>query len=152
MNTDPRETLETLLGLLGFFCEIEETRNESGGVVLQVHTAEKERLVGRRGEVLDDIQSLLNRMLQAKNKGAPKVQVDVEHYRAMQEDKLVSRVKELALSVRQTGRPLQLEPMNGYERRIVHNAFVDDPEIMTWSPPDDARLKRITLRLRDRIS
>jgi spoIIIJ-associated protein len=148
MTTDPRETLETLLGLLGFFCEIEETQNDSGGVVLQVHTAEKDRLVGRRGEVLDDIQSLLNRMLQAKNKGAPKVQVDVEHYRAMQEDKLIARVKELALSVRQTGRPLQLEPMNGYERRIVHNAFLDDPEVMTWSPPEEARLKRITLRLR----
>jgi spoIIIJ-associated protein len=150
MTTDPRETLETLLGLLGFFCEIEETRNEAGAVLLQVHTAEKDRLLGRRGEVLDDIQSLLNRMLQAKSKGAPKVQVDVEHYRAMQEDKLVSRVRELALSVRQTGRPLQLEPMNGYERRIVHNAFMDDPEVMTWSPPDETRLKRITLRLRNK--
>jgi predicted RNA-binding protein Jag len=38
--------------------------------------------------------------------------------------------------------------MNGYERRIVHNAFKDDPQVMTWSPPDDARLKRITLRAR----
>jgi predicted RNA-binding protein Jag len=38
--------------------------------------------------------------------------------------------------------------MNAYERRIVHNAFKDDPEIATWSPPDDARLKRITLRKR----
>lgn len=139
-----------MLGMLGFFCEIEETRNETGGVVLQVHTAEKERLIGRRGETLDDIQALLNRMLQAKNKGAPKVQVDVEHYRAMQEDKLVNRVRELAESVRQTGKALQLEPMNGYERRIVHNAFLDDPEITTWSPPDEARLKRVTLRLRNK--
>ena len=38
--------------------------------------------------------------------------------------------------------------MNAYERRIVHNAFKDDPEVMTWSPPDDARVKRITLRKR----
>ena len=149
MSTDPRETLETMLSLLGFFCEIEETRGDSNSVVLQIHTAEKERLIGRRGETLDDMQALLNRMLQAKSKGAPKVQVDVEHYRAMQEDQLVSRVRELALSVRQSGRPIQLEPMNGYERRIVHNAFVEDPEIATWSPPDDARLKRITLRLRN---
>lgn len=139
-----------MLGLLGYFCEIQETRSPAGNVLLQVHTAEKERLIGKRGALLDDIQVLLNRMLQAKSKGAPKVQVDVEHFRAMQEDQLVSRVKELAMSVRQTGRPLQLEPMNGYDRRIVHNAFVDDPEIMTWSPPDDARLKRITLRLRSR--
>jgi spoIIIJ-associated protein len=151
MNTDPRETLETMLGMLGFFCEIEETQNEAGGVVLQVHTAEKDRLIGRRGETLDDIQALLNRMLQAKHKGAPKVQVDVEHYRAMQEDKLVMRVRELSQSVRQTGKPLQLEPMNGYERRIVHNAFLEDPEVTTWSPPEEARLKRVTLRLRNKV-
>jgi len=50
--------------------------------------------------------------------------------------------------VRLSGRPVHLEPMNAYERRIVHNAFADDPEIKTWSPPDDSRLKRITLRLR----
>ena len=148
MSADPRETLETMLSLLGFFCEIQETRSASGGVLLQVHTAEKDRLIGRNGQILDDIQSLLNRMLQARSKGAPKVQVDVEYYRAMQEDKLVARVRELAASVRQTGRSLQLEPMNGYERRVVHNAFLDDPEVMTWSPPDDARLKRITLKLR----
>jgi spoIIIJ-associated protein len=57
-------------------------------------------------------------------------------------------VRQVADVVRQTGRSYQLEPMNGYERRIVHNAFKDDPEVMTWSPPDDARLKRITLRAR----
>lgn len=150
MSADPRETLETMLGMLGFFCEIQESYTEAGGLVLQIHSAEKDRLIGRHGEVLDDIQALLNRMLQARSKGAPKVQVDVEHYRAMQEDKLVTRVRELAISVRQTGRSLQLEPMNGYERRIVHNAFAEDPEIATWSPPDDARLKRITLRLRSK--
>jgi spoIIIJ-associated protein len=148
MSVDPRETLETMLSLLGFFCEIQETRSVSGGLLLQIHTAEKDRLIGRHGQVLDDIQSLLNRMLQAKNKGAPKVQVDVEYYRAMQEDKLVSRVRELALSVRQSGRSLQLEPMNAYERRVVHNAFMEDPAVTTWSPPDEARLKRITLKLR----
>ncbi|MEY2597841.1 MAG: hypothetical protein RLZZ142_100 [Verrucomicrobiota bacterium] len=148
MHVDPRETLETMLGQLGLFCEIQETRGASGCTVLQVYTAEKARLIGRHGEVLDDLQALLNRILQARDKGAPKVQVDVEHYRAMQEDALVARVREMADSVRQTGRPLQLEPMNGYERRIVHNAFADDPEIQTWSPKDDARLKRITLRRR----
>ena len=42
--------------------------------------------------------------------------------------------------------------MNAYERRIVHNAFKDDPEIITWSPPDDARIKRITLRRRPQVA
>lgn len=147
MKLDPRETLESMLGLLGFFCNVEESQQGSS-IVLQIYSAEKDRLIGKNGKVLEDIQTLLNRILQASDKHAPKVQVDVEHYRAMQEDQLVSRVREIAQNVRLTGRSIQLEPMNAYERRIVHNAFAEDPEIKTWSPPDDSRLKRITLRRR----
>ncbi len=147
MKLDPRETLESMLGLLGFFCNVEESQQGSS-IILQIYSAEKDRLIGKNGKVLEDIQTLLNRILQASDKHAPKVQVDVEHYRAMQEDQLVSRVRELAQNVRLTGRSIQLEPMNAYERRIVHNAFAEDPEIKTWSPPDGSRLKRITLRRR----
>ena len=70
----------------------------------------------------------------------------MEHWREMKDDNLLNQVKQLGDIVRKTGRPYQLEPMNSYQRRIVHNAFKDDPEVMSWSPPDDARLKRITLR------
>ena len=147
MKLDPRETLESMLGLLGFFCNVEESQ-QGNSMVLQIYSAEKDRLIGKHGKVLEDIQTLLNRILQAADKHAPKVQVDVEHYRAMQEDQLVSRIRELAQNVRLSGRSIQLEPMNAYERRIVHNAFADDPDIKTWSPPDDSRLKRITLKRR----
>jgi spoIIIJ-associated protein len=145
MSLNPRETLDTMLGLLGFICEIQESETDYG-IQLQVYTAEKERLIGRNGALLEDIQLLLNRILQAKDKNAPRVQVDIEHFRGMKDDSLVHRVRQIAEIVRQTGRPYQLEPMNAYERRIVHNAFKDDPEIASWSPPDDARIKRITLR------
>jgi spoIIIJ-associated protein len=57
----------------------------------------------------------------------------------------VQRVRELAERVRISGRSLQLEPMNSYERRLVHNAFKDDPDVATWSPSDSARIKQITL-------
>ena len=87
-------------------------------------------------------------LLQARKKNASKVQVDIEHWREMRDDSLAHRVRQIAEIVRQTGRPYHLEPMNAYERRIVHNAFKDDPEVMTWSPPDDARVKRITLKRR----
>lgn len=146
-SPDPKETLDTMLGLLGFITEIKEFRHEHG-LTLQVYTGEKERLIGRNGEVLEDIQLLLNRTLQAKHKDAPKVQVDIEHWREMKDDQLAHKVRQLAEIVRKTGRPFQLEPMNAYERRIVHHAFKDDPEVATWSPPDDARIKRITLKRR----
>src|SRR3954464_9797542 len=141
----PKELLDTILGYLGFVVQIEEMENESGNLVLQIYTEESARLIGRDGETLEAIQFLVNRLIQAKDKEAPKVMVDCEHYRSMREEKIVQRVRELAERVRISGRSLQLEPMNSYERRIVHNAFKDDPEIGTWSPSDSARIKQITL-------
>ena len=146
-SLNPKETLDTMLGLLGFVCEIKEFEHDHGAT-LQVYTAEKERLIGRNGALMEDIQLLLNRILQARDKQAPRVQVDIEHWREMKDDSLAHKVRQLAEIVRKTGRSYQLDAMNAYERRIVHNAFKDDPEIMTWSPPDDARIKRITLRKR----
>jgi spoIIIJ-associated protein len=141
----PKEILDDILGFLGFVVEIQETQNESGNLVLQIYTEESARIIGRDGETLEALQFLVNRLVQAKDKDARKVIVDCELYRSMREDKIVQRVRELAERVRVTGRSLQLEPMNSYERRIVHNAFKDDPDVATWSPSDSARIKQITL-------
>jgi spoIIIJ-associated protein len=140
-----KELLDTILGYLGFVVQIEESQNEAGNLVLQIYTEESQRLIGRDGETLEAIQFLLNRLLQTKDKDAPKVIVDCEMYRSMREDRIVQRVRDIAERVRVTGRSLQLEPMNSYERRIVHNAFKDDPDVATWSPSDSARIKQITL-------
>ena len=141
----PKELLDTILGYLGFVVQIEETQSEGGNLTLQIYTEESRRLIGRDGETLEAIQFLLNRLIQAKDKDAQKVIVDCEMYRSMREDQVVQRVRELAERVRITGRSIQLEPMNSYERRLVHNAFKDDPEVATWSPSDSARIKQITL-------
>jgi spoIIIJ-associated protein len=141
----PKELLDIMLGYLGFVVQIEETRNEGSNLTLQIYTEESRRLIGRDGATLDAIQFLLNRLLQAKDQNAEKVIVDCEHYRSMREDRIVHRVRELADRVRITGRSLQLEPMNSYERRLIHNAFKDDPDVATWSPSDSARIKQITL-------
>ena len=97
MTLNPRETLDTMLGLLGFICQIEEAQDDHG-VHLQVYSGEKDRLIGKNGELLDDIQLLLNRVLQARDKHAPKVLVDMEHYRGMKEDGLAQRVRKMAES------------------------------------------------------
>src|SRR4026209_1538506 len=137
----PKDLLDTMLGYLGFVVQIEETTNEGGNPTLQIYTEESRRLIGRDGETL----AATSVLLQARAKNAEKVIVDCEHYRSMREDRIVHRVRELAERVRITGRSLQLEPMNSYERRLVHNAFKDDPEVATWSPSDSARIKQITL-------
>ena len=148
MKQTPKEILDTMLGCLGFVFEIEEIPAENG-LTLQVYTPEKEALIGYNGQTMEDLQYLVNRVLQAQDATSPKVHVDVEHYRDMRKDLLVARVRKMAESVRQSGRPFHLEPMNSYDRRLVHDAFKNDPEVMTWSPPDDSRIKRITLKLRD---
>lgn len=140
-----KELLDTMLGYLGFVVEIEETKGDGANPTLQIYTEEADRLIGREGETLDAVQFLLNRLLQAKDAEAPKWIVDCEMYRSMRQDRIVQHVRQLAERVRISGRPLQLEPMNSYERRIVHEAFKDDPEVATWSPSDSARIKQITL-------
>jgi spoIIIJ-associated protein len=147
MSSPATDILDTMLGYLGFVCDIDE--EERGDfLLLQVHTTEKERLIGRHGEVLEDVQFLLNRILQARHPEVQRVQIDIEYYREMREDSIVQRARQIGDLVRKTGRPFHLDPMNAYDRRIIHNAFKDDPDIMTWSPPDESRIKRITLKKR----
>ena len=145
MNPTPQELLDTMLGHLGYAFDIQESTGPEGVLTLQIFTAEADRLIGPGGRTLDDLQLLLNRLLQARDRQAPRVVVDVEHYRTMQQDGFLREIRALADQVRATGRPVQLEPMNSYDRRLVHNAFKDDPQVTTVSPSDEARLKRITL-------
>ena len=140
-----RRLLDTMLGYLGFVVEIEETRSEGGNPTLQIYTEESRRLIGRDGETLEAIQFLLNRLIQAKEHGCAEGDCGLRNYRSMREDRIVHRVRELAERVRISGRPLQLEPMNSYERRIVHKPSRMIPEVATWSPSDSARIKQITL-------
>ncbi len=147
MNATPVEILDTILGFLGFVAEVKEEKND-GNTTLQILTNETDRLIGKHEEVMDDLQYLVNRLLASQTPPGARVIVDVQHYRSMRDDALVAKVRQLANAVRASGRPMQTATLNSYDRRIVHNAFKDDPELTTWSPSDDARMKRITIRKR----
>ena len=144
---EAKEILDTMLGYLGFVADIQEVETENGRQ-LQVFTAESDALIGHEGETLEDLQFLLNRILQAEDRSARRVQVDIGHWRAMRDDKLRQRVRQIAETVRISGRPVKLDPMNSYDRRIVHNTLKEDPAVMSFSPSDDARIKRITIQRR----
>ena len=79
---------------------------------------------------------------------APRIRVDVEFYRSMREDRMIARAKELAERVRSTGQDADLPPMNSYYRRLIHQVFVDDPQVASVSAGGDARFKRVTLKRR----
>jgi spoIIIJ-associated protein len=139
-----RETLELMLGHLGLVFEVEES-DQSGRTVLNIRTREAGRIIGRDGHALEDLQYLLNRILNRHDENAPAVIVDVEGYRQKENQDFLGRIRELAEQVRRTGRPIALSPMNSFDRRLVHQAFVDDPDIATQSEAGAARLKQITL-------
>jgi len=142
-----RSILDSMLGYLGFTVQIEESDGPDGPT-LQILTEDGDRLIGRRGETLEDIQYLVNRILLRHIADAPRIRVDVEYHRSMREDKLIEEAKHLAERVRATGHAMELPPLNSYYRRIVHNLFVNDPDILSVSDQSQARFKRITLKKR----
>ena len=145
-----RETLELMLGHLGLVFEIEEME-PAGRHVLNIHSREASRLIGRDGQVLEDLQYLLNRILNRTEEGAPSVIVDIDGYRQKEKQDFLGRIREMADEVRRTGRPIVLAPMNSFDRRLVHQAFAEDPEIATHSEEGSARLKQVTLQLRSSV-
>ena len=147
-NLTPRETLELLLGHLGFVFEIEETQSDDH-VVLNIRTRDPGRLVGREGRTLDDLQYLLNRMMDRGEEGASRVIVDVEGHRQKEQLDFLAAVRERAERVRSTGAPETLPPMNAYERWTVHQAFKDDPDLRTRSIQGDGpRHKQVVIEPR----
>jgi len=132
MPAEPKVTLEQLLNRLGFEATVEE-HNMDDGLFLDVQTADSGRLIGRQGQTLSDLQYLLNRMLFQQDPTSPKVTVDVGGYRAQARDALVKKAMDAAEKVRRWGDVVELEPLNAFDRRIVHNAIKDDPGVETHS-------------------
>jgi len=132
MPAQPKATLETILNLLGFTATVEEHHLEDG-LLLDVKTDDSGRLIGRQGQTLADLQYITNRMLFQQDPAVPKVMVDVSGYRAQARDALVRKAKEAAEKVRRWGDVVELEPLNAFDRRIIHQALKDDPGIETHS-------------------
>jgi len=132
MAAEPKPTLEKMLQLLGFSVTIEEHHMEEG-VLLDVKTDDSGRLIGRQGQTLSDLQYITNRLLFQQDPSAPKIMVDVSGYRAQAREALVKKAKDAAEKVRRWGDVVELEPLSAFDRRIIHQALKDDPNIETHS-------------------
>ena len=132
MPAQPKATLETLLQLLGFQATVEQHTLDDG-ILLDVKTEDSGRLIGRQGQTLSDLQYITNRLLFQQDQTVPKVTVDVSGYRAQVRDALVKKARDAAEKVRRWGDIVELEPMSSFDRRIVHHALKDDPDIETHS-------------------
>ncbi len=105
-------------------------------ITLHVEGADEEAmglLIGRRGETLRSVQFMVNLLVSRKVQKWPQVVVDVGNYRQRRQESLEGLARRMAERVRQSGRPLMLEPMGAYERRIVHLVLRSDPTVYTES-------------------
>lgn len=144
MPAQPKATLEKLLNLLGFSATVEEHSMDDGSL-LDVKTDDSGRLIGRQGQTLSDLQYITNRLLFQQDSSAPKVMVDVGGYRSQARDSLVKKAKDAAEKVRRWGDVVELEPMSSFDRRIIHQALKDDPDIETQSVEVDGTDKKAML-------
>lgn len=110
--------------------------NPEETLTLHVEGADEEAmslLIGRRGETLRSLQFMLNLLISRRIQRWPQVVVDVGNYRQRRQESLEGLARRMAERVRQSGRPLMLEPMGAYERRIVHLSLRSDPSVYTES-------------------
>jgi spoIIIJ-associated protein len=144
MAAHPKETLEKILESLGFPATVEEHRLDEG-VLLEVKTEDSGRLIGRQGQTLADLQYITNRLLFQHDPGSPKVMVDVGGYRAQAREALVKKAKDAADKVRRWGEAVELEELNAFDRRTVHQALKDDPDVETHSVEVEGTDKKMLL-------
>lgn len=118
---------------LGIEAKFQALSTEDESQVIDIITPESALLIGKQGKNLDALQYLTNIAINRDADKRVRVLLDIEGYRARRKETLVALVKKVADEVRQTGRSVSLEPMNAYERRIVHLTLKEDPDIATES-------------------
>ena len=94
-------------------------------------------LIGKRGQTLDSLQYLANRVANKHQDGYVRVKLDTENYRARREETLKHLAKNIAHKVKRNRRPVALEPMNPYERRVIHSALQNDRFVTTHSEGEE---------------
>ncbi len=94
-------------------------------------------LIGKRGQTLDSLQYLTNLAVNKHSENYYKVKIDTEDYRKRRKETLENLAKNIAYKVKRTKRPVSLEPMNPFERRIIHSALQNDRYVTTHSEGDE---------------
>jgi len=94
-------------------------------------------LIGKRGQTLDSLQYLTNLAVNKHSENYYKVKVDTEDYRKRRKDTLENLAKNIAYKVKRTKRSVELEPMNPFERRVIHSALQNDRYVTTHSEGDE---------------
>ncbi len=129
--------LKDTLKAMGMEVEIALDIDEDGSLSINMSGPNMGILIGKRGQTLDSLQYLANRVANKHQSGYVRVKLDTENYRARREETLKHLAKNIAHKVKRNRRPVALEPMNPYERRIIHSALQNDPYVTTHSEGEE---------------
>ena len=121
----------------------EENRN----IDIELSGDEMGVLIGKRGQTLDSLQYLVSLVVNKDEDEYIRVKVDTEDYRKRRKETLENLAKNIAYKVKRTKRPVSLEPMNPYERRIIHSALQNDKYVTTHSEGEEP-FRRVVVTLK----
>lgn len=144
-ENDPKEFLSKVFKAMNMEVEIKVEKNDNE-MNIELSGSEMGVLIGKRGQTLDSLQYLTSLVV---NKGTTeyiRVKVDTENYRKRRKETLENLAKNLAYKVKRTKRPVTLEPMNPYERRIIHSALQNDKYVSTHSEGEEP-FRRVVITL-----
>ena len=130
--------LEKILKAMNIQAKIEVDINEEDGVV-QINLSGDDMgiLIGKRGQTLDSLQYLTSLVINKESDNYLKVKLDTENYRERRRETLENLAKNIAYKVKRTRKQVVLEPMNPYERRIIHSALQNDKYVETHSEGEE---------------
>ena len=132
-----QEFLQELTRLMGVSVSVAVNTDEEGNVRVNMDGDTLGILIGRRGETLDTLQYLTSLQVNKGQNNYTRVTLDTAGYRAKREEALVRLANRMANRAQKTGRKVSLEPMNPYERRILHSALQDHPAVTTHSEGEE---------------
>ena len=130
------EFLTKVFSAMGLKVEISVDFDEEG-VNVDLSGDDMGMLIGKRGQTLDSLQYLLSLVINKNNEGYLRVKLDTENYRERRRKTLENLARNIAFKVKRTKRPVSLEPMNPYERRVIHSALQNDKYVFTKSEGEE---------------
>lgn len=129
--------LKDTLSTMGMEVKLETSVDKDGALCVDMSGDNMGILIGKRGQTLDSLQYLANRVANKHQEGYVRVKLDTEGYRARRQSTLENLAKSIAYKVKKTRTPIALEPMNPYERRIIHAALQGDSRVTTHSEGEE---------------
>jgi spoIIIJ-associated protein len=127
-----KKTLSDLLRLLEIESSI-ELKEDSERILLNIKGDGSGLLIGRKGQTLDALEYLVNKIVHKGAEDKKRIVVDTENYRSRREESLVNLAQRLAEKAKRMGRPVTISPMSAHDRRIIHLALQEDKALRTWS-------------------